>query len=225
MKRNLTPLMVAASALALSACGDRQLFSSWTQEAGVFLDNNDSFGSPTANNIAYQTGEKNITVDLNNRFHQEVQSTVNFAFNSAVLDSDAQAVLRVQANWIRQFPEIKFKVYGHTDLVGSDAYNKRLGKRRADAVVAYLTSVGVERSRLQAVVSFGETRPLISTPNEERQNRRTVTEVAGFIRRTPTQLNGKYADVIFREYVESATEKSTNDDSGLAAIAGQAAGG
>ena len=133
-------------------------------------------------------------------------------------------MLNVQANWIRQFPEVRFKVYGHTDLVGSNAYNKRLGKRRANAVVRYLTSQGISRSRLEAVVSFGETRPLIFTENEERQNRRTVTEVAGFVQGHPTLPNGKYAAVIFREYVESATEVTPDDDGGLAAIAGQAGG-
>lgn len=217
-------LVLLVSSVALTACGDRRLFSSWTQEAGVFLDNTDTLGTPTANNIAYHTGERNFTVDLNNRFNRDIQTTVNFPFNSAELDADARAILQVQANWIKQFPEVKFKVYGHTDLVGSSGYNQRLGKRRANAVVAYLVALGVERSRLQAVVSFGETRPLIATQSRERQNRRTVTEVAGFIRRTPTTLNGKYAEVIFREYVESATEKTPNDESGLAAIASQAGG-
>lgn len=224
--RNRALLLTAlVSSVALTACGDRRVFSSWTQEAGVFLDANSSLGTPTANNMAYHTGERNFTVDLNNRFNRDIQTTVNFAFNSAELDADARAILQVQANWIKQFPEVKFKVYGHTDAVGSNAYNKRLGKRRANAVVAFLVAQGVHRSRLQAVVSFGETRPLIATQAQERQNRRTVTEVAGFIRRTPTTLNGKYADIIFREYVDSATEASTNDDSGLAAIAGQAGGG
>ena len=50
----------------------------------------------------------------------EVNSTVNFAFNSTVLDADARATLMTAGHdWIRQFPEVRFKVYGHTDLVGS----------------------------------------------------------------------------------------------------------
>jgi len=141
---------------------------------------------------------------LSNRFASEVPSTVNFAFNSAVLDASAQAALRKQANWIRQFPEVRFRVFGHTDLVGSNAYNKRLGLRRARAVVRFLSTQGISSKRLEAVSSLGETQPLVVTANQERRNRRTVTEVSGFVQNHPTVLNGKYAKVIFRDYVESA---------------------
>jgi outer membrane protein OmpA-like peptidoglycan-associated protein len=201
----IRPILALTSILALTACGDSRLFSSWTDEAGAFLDTG-SFGNSTMNNTQIQNGEKSYLVDLNQRFSQEVESTVTFDFNSATLDSAAQATLQRQASWIRQFPEVRFRVYGHTDLVGSNAYNKRLGQRRANAVVNYLSRFGVSRSRLEALVSFGENQPVIFTENPERQNRRTVTEVSGFVQSHPTVLNGKYAEVIFREYVQSATE-------------------
>lgn len=220
MAAPIKPLIAVTSLLALGACGDRTVFSSWNQEAGVFLDTG-SFGNATMNNIQIQNGDRNYVVDLNNRFSQEVLTTVNFAFDSAQLDADAIAILKVQANWIKQFPEVRFKVFGHTDAVGSDAYNRRLGQRRANAVVRYLISQGISRSRLEAVVSFGENRPLIATQERERLNRRTVTEVTGFVKNHPTLLNGKYAEVIFREYVESATEIPPNSQSGLQAIQGQ----
>ena len=65
---------------------------------------------------------------------------------------------------------------------------------------------GISRGRLEAVTSFGETQPLVVTENREPRNRRTVTEVSGFLNNSPAVLNGKYAQVIFREYVDSATE-------------------
>ena len=61
-------------------------------------------------------------------------------------------------------------------------------------------------------MSYGETQPLIVSAGRERQNRRTVTEVSGFVSRHPTVMNGKYAEVIFREYVQSATERTTSAD-------------
>src|SRR5690606_9769465 len=125
------------------------------------------------------------------------------AFDSAVLDAEAQAILARQAHWIRQFPEVRFRVYGHTDLVGSPQYNYNLGLRRARAVVDFLVRSGVGRARLEALVSHGETRPVIPTPEPERRNRRTVTEVSGFVRRHPTVMDGKYARIVYREYVES----------------------
>ena len=177
-------------------------------EAGHELDLQ-TFGNSTHNNELVMRGELDYAVSLGNRFNSEVPTTVNFAFDSIVLDADAQRALDQQANWIRQFPEVRFRVYGHTDKVGSDAYNRRLGQRRANAVVRYLSRRGISRSRLEALVSYGESRPVIDTAARERRNRRTVTEVSGFVKRHPTVLDGKYAQVIFREYVESAESATT----------------
>lgn len=167
-----------------------------------------NFGNANMNNQLVMTGERGYVHDLSNRFSDEVLSTVNFAFNSAQLDETARDTLRTQATWIRQFPEVRFKVYGHTDAVGSEGYNKRLGLRRAQAVVAYLSTQGISRSRLEALVSFGETQPLIVTQGRERRNRRTVTEVSGFIKSHPMVMDGKYAEVVYREYIESAKPAS-----------------
>jgi len=190
-------LLLGLGSTALAACDD-------TRELGAGLDEG-AFGNPTAHNHLVQTGQMPYVINLAQRFAAEVTTTVNFAFDSAVLDGEAQAIVRRQAHWIRQFPEVTFRVFGHTDLVGSSAYNHQLGLRRARAVVNYLVRNGVNRARLEALVSYGDTQPLIFTQARERQNRRTVTEVSGFVQRHPTVLNGQYAQVIFREYVESAT--------------------
>ncbi len=205
------------SLVALAACsGNRAdpVHGQFWREAGSLADTGD-FGNATMNNHQYMTGEKKYTYDLAQRFASEVMTTVNFAFNSAALDAGARDTLREQAHWIRQFPEIRFRVYGHTDKVGSDGYNRHLGLRRANAVVNYLVSQGVSRSRLEAVVSLGETQPLIVTEGKERRNRRTVTEVSGFVSGHPNVLDGKYAEVIYREYVRSATPAT-----GLSGIGG-----
>lgn len=209
-------LLGGAALLALAAC-DRGVGSSWTQEAGAFIDEG-GFGNPTMNNTLVQNGDRDFTIALQQRFANEVPDTITFEFDSAVLDAEAQAVLRRQADWIRQFPEVRFRVYGHTDLVGSNAYNQRLGLRRAQAAVAYLSTLGISRSRLEAVASFGETRPVVPTAEPERRNRRTVTEVTGFVARHPTVLDGKYAQIIYRDYVQSAVEASGTSGGGLAAI-------
>ena len=198
----LRNLVMAGGILALAACTDREI--------GADIDEG-NFGNSTMNNTMIQSGQKDYVQALGSRFAAEVPDTVTFAFNSATLDGDAQATLRRQADWIRQFPEVRFRVYGHTDLVGSDGYNKALGMRRAQAVVGYLSSQGISRSRLEAVVSYGKTRPVIDTASEERRNRRTVTEVTGFVKRHPTLLNGKYAEVIMREYVKSAEPAHPNN--------------
>ena len=84
-----------------------------------------------------------------------------------------------------------------------------------------ILEVAQELGGLEALVSFGETQPLVVTDDRERRNRRTVTEVSGFVSNHPTVLNGKYAEVIFREYVQSATEIPRTSGSGLQSIAAQ----
>ncbi|MEL6957978.1 MAG: OmpA family protein [Pseudomonadota bacterium] len=205
-----TTLGMAAAALVLTGCvgGNTNWRDFNTREVGSELDTG-FFGNATMNNVSVHNGAAGFTINLNRRFMNEVNTTVNFPFNSTVLDEQARSILRQQAAWIRQFPEVRFKVFGHTDLVGSTAYNRQLGLRRAEAAVLYLVSQGIDRSRLEAVVSFGETQPLIVTEGRERANRRTVTEVSGFVQSHPTVLNGQYAEVIFREYVASAEPSST----------------
>ncbi len=194
--------VLLTSVLGLAACDS---------EPGAAVNTGD-FGNATMNNTGVQSGDISATLALGTRFAQEVPNTVNFAFNSATLDANAQAILRQQANWIRQFPEVRFRVYGHTDLVGGNSFNQALGKRRAEAVVAFLSTQGISRSRLEALVSFGKTQPIVQTTAPELRNRRTVTEVSGFVSRHPTVMNGKYAEVVFREYVESATRLHPEGD-------------
>ncbi len=202
-------LITSAGLVALSACTQPgAVTSSYFSEAGALVDGG-NFGNATMNNQEVMTNERAFAINLAKRFANEVPSTVNFAFNSSQLDEAAQATLREQANWIRQFPEVRFKVFGHTDAVGSNGYNNALGRRRANAVVAYLSTQGISRKRLQAVVSFGETQPLIVSQGRERRNRRTVTEVSGFVRSSPQIMDGKYAQVVYREYVKSAEPAST----------------
>ena len=207
-----TTAAIAATVLVLAGCSNPSGQAQWrlfnTREAGSEIDMG-YFGNATMNNTQVQTGQSSFMINLNRRFSSEVTPTVTFAFNSTVLDATARATLQQQASWIRQFPEVRFKVFGHTDLVGSTAYNRRLGLRRAEAAVLYLTSQGIDRSRLEAVVSFGETQPLIVTEGQERRNRRTVTEVSGFVQSHQSVMDGQYGAIIFREYVDSATTRST----------------
>lgn len=200
----LNKSLIALVALSTAACtqtGTPGLFSD--PLAGSQIEDG-RFGAATMNNTLIHSGAAEYRISLARRFDAEVPSTVTFAFDSAVLDENARAALRAQAHWIRQFPEVRFKVYGHTDLVGGRSYNRSLGLRRAQAVVLYLVSQGIGRDRLEAVISEGESQPLIVTEGRERQNRRTVTEVTGFVDSHPMVLNGKYAQIIFRDYVASA---------------------
>jgi outer membrane protein OmpA-like peptidoglycan-associated protein len=188
------------AAIALMGCATLSACS--RAPAGAEIDEG-GFGLPTRRNMLVMNGA--IAAErLDARFAAAVPTTITFAFDSAALDATARAVLDQQANFMRQFPEVRFSVFGHTDLVGSAAYNEALGLRRARAATRYLASRNIDLDRLEALVSLGETRPLVPTRSPERANRRTVTEVAGFVAGAPLVLDGKYARIVYRNYVASA---------------------
>jgi len=203
------PIIAAILLGALTACTPSSNsinsgVSTLNWEAGKTIDEG-NFGNPTYNNLLVQTAyadQNGLMLNLSRKFEKDVPTMINFAFNSARLDTESRNILTEQASWIKQFPEIKFRVYGHTDLVGTAEYNQRLGLRRANAAVNFLISQGIKSDRLEAVASFGETQPLIVTQGRERKNRRTVTDVIGFARNfVGDGLDGKYAELIYRKYV------------------------
>ncbi len=108
-----------------------------------------------------------------------IADRVFFAFNSSALSSEAQATLQRQAEWLKANEASKLTLEGHCDERGTREYNLALGERRANAARDYLTSLGVNASRV-SVVSYGKERPAVVGSNEEAwaQNRRSVTVVA-----------------------------------------------
>lgn len=168
------------------------------------LNNQGAFGQSSFENqfvqISYATPDH--VRDLAQAFANTVPTMVNFDFNQSVLDGEARRILTRQAEFIKRFPQVRFTVIGHTDLVGSRGYNRTLGQRRARSAMQYLISQGVEAKQLRAVASRGETQPLVSTPAPERLNRRTITTVTGYIQGRPgTGMDGKRALIVYNEFV------------------------
>jgi len=99
---------------------------------------------------------------------------IEFAFDKADIGPSSQVILDVAVEQLNRCPNIPMEIDGHTDSVGTEEYNQRLGQRRADAVKNYFISKGIRASRLTAR-SFGETRPVASNDTEEgRQTNRRV---------------------------------------------------
>jgi outer membrane protein OmpA-like peptidoglycan-associated protein len=83
----------------------------------------------------------------------------NFDFNKATLKPEGKAKLDEAVALMNKYPDMRVSVDGHTDSIGSHAYNQKLSERRAQSAVDYLTSKGIAASRLSAQ-GFGETRPV-----------------------------------------------------------------
>ena len=103
-----------------------------------------------------------------------------FDFDKSVLKPEGRAKLD---DLVSKIKGIKLEVIiavGHTDSIGSDAYNQRLSVRRAEAVKAYLVSKGIERNRIYTE-GKGEKQPVADNRTAEgrAKNRRVEVEVVG----------------------------------------------
>jgi outer membrane protein OmpA-like peptidoglycan-associated protein len=98
---------------------------------------------------------------------------VFFDWDRADLTTRAREIIAEAANASRTVQTTRIEVQGHADRSGSDAYNMRLSRRRADNVAAELVRRGVARNII-TIQAFGESRPLVPTADgvREPQNRR-----------------------------------------------------
>ena len=101
-----------------------------------------------------------------------------FELDSYTVDSQDQAILQSQAQWLAQYPNARVTIEGHADERGTREYNLALGERRANAAKNYLASLGVSPDRM-TTVSYGKERPEALGSNEAAwaQNRRSVSVV------------------------------------------------
>ena len=98
---------------------------------------------------------------------------VNFAFDSDELDAASRRALDRVVDTVKSHAGVDLGLVGHTDSTGPASYNQRLSERRAQAVLDYLVSQGVERSALTAS-GAGEAQPVAANDTAEgrAQNRR-----------------------------------------------------
>lgn len=103
---------------------------------------------------------------------------ITFAFNSSAVQPQFEGTLNQVAQTLAQYNQTYIDVYGHTDSVGSDAYNQTLSEQRANSVASYLSTRGVNLARI-ATRGFGESQPVASNDDEvgRAQNRRVNIRV------------------------------------------------
>ena len=114
-----------------------------------------------------------------------------FDFDRSNIRKDAQEALMRNIKTLKENPDLVIKVSAHTDAKGSDRYNIRLSRRRAQSTVDYLVKQGIDRKRIKAVVYLGESKP--AAPNElndgsdnptgRQLNRRAEFEIVGRVKK------------------------------------------
>lgn len=92
-------------------------------------------------------------------------ATVHFEYDKFSLSPEARNILAQNAEFMRKHPNVNIQIEGHCDARGSIEYNLTLGERRANAVKAYLVSLGIPDSRL-SVLSYGEEKPMNAGDSE-----------------------------------------------------------
>jgi len=163
--------LVVTSALALGAC---------SRKAPEELPPAPPASSAPATAPAAAPAQSGSTPGSQQHFRTQMsgQDVILFDTDTYNIDSQDQAALRTQAQYLTQYANVRATIEGHADERGTRDYNLALGERRANAAKNYLVSLGIAANRL-TTVSYGEERPASTGSSESAwaQNRRAVTVV------------------------------------------------
>jgi peptidoglycan-associated lipoprotein len=141
---------VLAVALSMGACANKNL------------------GADAMASAATPGSQQDFVVNVGDR--------VFFESDQTDLSQQAITTLDKQIQWLQNYPRYTFTIEGHADERGTREYNIALGARRAQSVRAYMTSRGIDASRMRTI-SYGKERP-VAVCNDIScwsQNRRAVT--------------------------------------------------
>jgi outer membrane protein OmpA-like peptidoglycan-associated protein len=125
--------------------------------------------------------EQNIPGAIVERVGEGIQVTFEsgllYDFDSDVVRPEARRNLDELARSFEKYPDTDLLIVGHTDSVGTDAYNRSLSERRAAAAKRYLTAQGVAVGRIRTA-GRGETEPVAANDSENGRQQNRRVEVA-----------------------------------------------
>ena len=111
-------------------------------------------------------GPKEVTVVLDSR-------SLNFDFDKSNVKAEYYGILENLKSYM-EYNDYEVSIIGHTDSMGTDAYNIALGQRRADSVKNKLIEMGLSSGRIVSTSSRGESEPIATNDTEDgrAENRR-----------------------------------------------------
>jgi outer membrane protein OmpA-like peptidoglycan-associated protein len=107
-----------------------------------------------------------------------VLNNVNFDFDSYILLKSSEGTLNTFLQYIIDNPDLRFRIDGHTDNIGTDEYNLDLSVKRAKSVHNWLVNKGIQSSRLE-YKGFGKRQPLVNSTDDKSRamNRRVEVQI------------------------------------------------
>lgn len=156
-------------------------------EGEGYLNNSGNINSK--NLTTSQTIQKDVSLTALPEGVIEIKN-IYYEFGKAELTANSTTVIDTTLlTLMQENPEIKIEIGSHTDSKGSDDFNMKLSQQRAESVVNYLISKGIERNRLVAK-GYGETKPIApntktdgsDNPEGREKNRRTEFKIVGKIK-------------------------------------------
>ena len=98
---------------------------------------------------------------------------IRFDVNKSTIKPESMGAINEIYNLMKENPDLKFSVEGHTDSQGDDAFNMKLSQERAEAVMNTLVKMGISADRLTAK-GWGESKPISNnaSPEDMANNRR-----------------------------------------------------
>ena len=91
---------------------------------------------------------------------------IYFDFDKSFVRDDARAVMKANAEWLKDNPKTKVRIEGNCDERGTIEYNQALGQRRAASAKKYLTDLGVSGKRI-SLISYGKEKPVCKESTED----------------------------------------------------------
>ncbi len=113
--------------------------------------------------LAFGPAEMKAALDTDGRVQLH---GIFFDLDKATLQTDSTKQLQHVVTLLKDYPDLKLEVQGHTDDQGADDYNLRLSQNRSETVVSYLGLFGIDDSRL-IPKGFGEEKPVMSNTTKE----------------------------------------------------------
>lgn len=180
----LSLLAGVCTVFALSGCSTDPSSSSTSGAGGGGVLVDDGYGGQQGDVLIGTDSDGAMTVgdpyaDQNRAYNGppalRENNTIYFKYNSEQVQDEYYSVMQSHAQYLRDNPDSRIIIEGHTDERGTPEYNIALGERRARSVARFMQQLGVDINQL-SIVSYGEEKPALPGHDESswQKNRRAV---------------------------------------------------